>query len=266
MAGLAEGKTVLVTGTASGIGKEVALLFAAEGATRIACLDIADEPNEATAEQLRGMGVEAIALHVDLGKVSDIMAAFEEVRQRFGRLDASLHIGGYSWRGETLDVTEEQWDLVMNANLKSTFFCCQQALSIMYPQKSGAIVNMSADAVFYPVYGFALQAAGKGGIYFMTKTLALEAAEHGVRLNTVSPGIVRTEKAGYARPEQPALRRLRQVSPDAVNHLGDQTVPQRYLTANEVAQTCLFLCSDRASGINGDLTFINGGGYFGLDY
>lgn len=266
MTGLTEGKTVLVTGTASGIGRETALLFAKEGAARIACVDIVDDHNEATAALIREMGCEALVLHVDLSSVDDIRAAFGAIRDSWGQLDASLHIGGYSWRGETLDVTEVQWDVVMNANLRATFFCCQEALRMMYAQGSGAIVNISADAAFYPTYGFALQAAGKGGIVHMTRTLALEAAEHQVRVNVISPGIVRTQKQGMVRPFQPPLKRNRQIDPDAINRLGEQTVPGRYLTMEEVAQACLFLTSDRASGINGDLMFVNGGGYFGLDY
>ena len=266
MAGMVEGQTVLVTGTGSGIGRETALLFAEEGARRIACIDIAEAVNQDTAATLRDLGVEVMALQADLGSVDDIRRIFTTVRDAWGRLDSSLHIGGFSWRGETLDVTEEQWDTVINANLRSTFFCSQEALRTMYPQKSGAVVNISADAAFHPIYGFAVQAAGKGGIVTMSKTLALEAAEHGVRVNVVSPGIVSTQKQGAEKPFQPPLRRLRQVDPEAVTRLGEQTVPGRYLTMREVAQSCLFLCSSRASGINGDLLFVNGGGYFGLDY
>jgi NAD(P)-dependent dehydrogenase (short-subunit alcohol dehydrogenase family) len=257
---------MLVTGTASGIGRETALVCAREGATRIACLDIHDANNEATAHELEQAGVTALALHVDLGDVDHIRAAFAHVAAEWGRLDASAHIGGYSWRGETLDVTVEQWDLVLNANLRGTFFCCQEALRIMYPQGSGAIVNMSADAAFYPIYGFALQAAGKGGIVNMTRTLALEAAPRGVRVNAVSPGIVSTQKAGYIRPDQPAPRRENPPPADAVQRLGEQTAAGRYMTMAEIADTFAFLCSDRASGINGDLIFVNGGGYPTLDY
>jgi NAD(P)-dependent dehydrogenase (short-subunit alcohol dehydrogenase family) len=263
---LMQGKTVLVTGTASGIGRETALTCAREGAVRIACLDVHAENNEATAHELESLGVEALALRVELGDVDQIRAAFHAVADAWGRLDASCHIGGYSWRGETLDVTVEQWDLVMNVNLRGTFFCCQEALRIMYPQGSGAIVNTSADAAFYPIYGFALQAAGKGGIVNMTRTLALEAAPRGVRVNAVSPGIVRTQKAGAGRPEQPALRRDNPPPADAVNKLGGMTAIGRYMTMAEVADTFTFLCSDRAAGINGDLVYVNGGGYPSLDY
>ena len=261
-----QGKTVLVTGTASGIGRETALTCAREGAARIACLDVHDGNNEATAHELEGLGAAAMALHCDLGEVDQIRAAFGRVAKDWGRLDASCHIGGYSWRGETLDVTVEQWDLVLNVNLRGTFFCCQEALRIMYPQRSGAIVNTSADAAFHPIYGFALQAAGKGGIVNMTKTLALEAAPRGVRVNVISPGIVRTQKAGADRPHQPPPRRETPPPEDAVTRLGEFTAIGRYMTMTEVADTFTFLCSDRASGINGDLVFVNGGGYPTLDY
>jgi len=261
-----EGNSVLVTGTASGIGRETALLCAREGAAQIACLDIHDENNQATAHELEQAGAKALALHVDLGDVDQIRAAYRRVADSFGRLDAAAHIGGYSWRGETLDVTIEQWDLVLNANLRGTFFCCQEALRIMYPQGSGSIVNTSADAAFYPIYGFALQAAGKGGIVNMSRTLALEAAPRGVRVNVVSPGIVRTEKAGYQRPHQPELRRENPPPADAVNKLAEQTAIGRYMTMAEVAETFVFLCSDRSSGINGDIVFVNGGGYPSLNY
>ena len=263
---LMQGKTVLVTGTASGIGRETALVCAREGAARIACLDVHDANNEATAHELEAMGATAKPLHCDLGNVDQIRAAFRAVAQDWGRLDASCHIGGYSWRGETLDVTVEQWDLVLNVNLRGTFFCCQEALRIMYPQRSGAIVNTSADAAFYPIYGFALQAAGKGGIVNMTKTLALEAAPRGVRVNVVSPGIVRTQKAGADRPHQPPPRRENPPPDDAVGRLGAFTAIGRYMTMAEIADIFAFLCSDRAGGINGDLIFANGGGYPTLDY
>ncbi len=259
-------KTVLVTGTASGIGRETALVCAREGAVRIACLDVSRDANEATAEELRGMGVEVLALQVDVGDVDQIRSAFGRVAESWVRLDASCHIGGYSWRGETLDVTVEQWDQVLNVNLRGTFFCCQEALRIMYPQGSGSIVNTSADAAHYPIYGFALQAAGKGGLVNMTRTLALEAAPRGVRVNAVSPGIVRTQKAGAVRPAEPMPRREKAPPPDAVTRLAEMTAIGRYMTMREVADTYVFLCSDRSRGVNGDLLFVNGGGYPGLDY
>src|SRR3546814_21144770 len=99
------------------------------------------------------MGATAIPLHVDLGDVDQIRAAFKHVADEFGRLDASAHIGGYSWRGETLDVTEDLWNRVMKLNLRGPFFCCSETLPIMFPQGSGAITTTSAAAPFNPIYG-----------------------------------------------------------------------------------------------------------------
>lgn len=263
---LLSGKIALVTGAASGIGRETALTFAREGAGGIACLDLHDAGAEATARDIEALGVKAVPLHVDLADVEQIRAAYAATMKEFGRIDAAAHIGGYSWRGETLDVTVELWDQVINANLRAAFFCSQEALRVMYPQRSGAIVNMSADAAFHPIYGFAVQAAGKGGIVNMTQTLALEAAPRGVRVNVVSPGIVRSQHAGAQRPHQPPLRRDTPPPPDAATRLGERTAIGRYMTMTEVADVFAFLCSDRASGVNGELMFVNGGGYPTLDY
>ena len=261
------GKAVLVTGTASGIGRETAIVCAQQGARAIACLDIHEENNEKTAAELRAMGVESVACHVDLGDVGQIRDAYAKALGVLKRLDGAAHIGGYSWRGETLDITVEQWDTVINANLRSTFFCCQEALRLMYAQGSGSIVNTSADAAFYPIEGMAVQAAGKGGIVNMTRTLALEAARRGVRVNVVSPGIVRTQQSGMQRPQQPPLRRDAPPTPrEAMDVLANQTAPGRYLKMEEMAQTYAFLLSDLSSGISGDLVSVNGGGYFALQY
>ncbi len=262
------GKTVLVTGAGNGIGMATALRYAEYGAQAVACLDIDRPGAEDTAERLRKLGVKAIAIQMDLAKVDDIRAAFAKTMEAFGRLDACAFIGGYSWRGETLDLTEQQWDAVINANLRSTFFCCQEALRVMYAQGSGAIVNMSADAAFYPIHGFAVQAAGKGGIVNMTQTLAHEAARRGVRVNVVSPGIVKVERKGTHRAEQPPVRRDDTMKPAATSSdvLTEQTAPGRWMTAREIADVFVFLSSDAASGVNGSLLFVNGGGYFSLEY
>lgn len=263
-----QSKTVLVTGAASGIGRATAIRYAQCGATRIACLDIADQGNKDTAEAVREAGAEAISVRVDLGSVPAIRAAYAKVIDAFGQLDVAAHIGGYSWRGNTLDLTEEQWDAMINVNLRGCFFCCQEALRAMYRQGSGAIVNMSADAAFYPVAGFAVQAAAKGGIALMSRTLGFEAARRGVRVNTVSPGIVRVESTGAARPDGPPLTdQEKGPSPAAsVNDMANQTAPGRWIDAREIADTFVYLSSDAASGVNGSLTFVNGGGYFALQF
>lgn len=260
------GKIALVTGAASGIGRATAIRYAERGAAGVACLDIHDESNQETARRVEAAGARSIAIHVDLGQVAQIGAAYAEALAGFGRIDAAAHIGGYSWRGETVDVTEDQWNTVINVNLRGTFFCCQEALKVMYAQGSGAIVNMSADAAFFPIYGFAVQAAGKGGIALMTQTLAHETARRGIRVNAVSPGITKVDPTGGTRPASPNLKRDDLPKPPPAETMYEQTSPGRWMKAEEVADSIVYLSSDAASGVNGVLMHVNGGGYFTLDY
>src|SRR3954447_12265585 len=261
------GKTVVVTGAASGMGRRTAVRYAENSAANVACLDLHPEGNEETVRLVEKTGATAIAVSVDLRDVHSIASAYGTVINEFGRIDATAHIGGFSWRGDTLDVTEEQWDTVVNVNLRGCFFCCQQALRVMYEQGSGAIVNMSADAAFYPGYGFAVQAAAKGGIAQMSASIALEAARRGVRVNTVSPGIVAVERTGTDRYPGPELR-PESLPPNPVDQadLPSQTGPGRWMKPDEIADTFVFLSSDAASGISGALLFVNGGGYPTLQF
>lgn len=261
------GKSALVTGSASGLGRETALNFARNGAKQIACLDIHEEGNAETARLLKDMGAEPITARLDLGEVQDIRDAFAASLEAFGKIDAAALIGGYSWKAETLDITPEQWDRFVNVNLRGAFFCCQEALKTMYARGRGAIVTMSADAAFYPMEGLALQAAAKGGVAQMSKAMALEAARHGVRVNAISPGIVRVQKSGWVTPPGPPQRPIPNLPPaPPASELHHQTARGQALIEREIADAVVFLCSDAASGVSGDTLFVNGGGYFSLRY
>lgn len=261
------GRSVIVTGAASGIGRATALRFAQRGAARIACLDLHESGAADTVALLTAAGVQAKAFALDLGDAVAIGEVYAAAIGWLGRLDAAAHIGGYSWRGETLDVTPEQWDQVVNVNLRGAFFCCQAALGAMYAQAGGSIINMSADAAFHPMHGFAVQAAAKGGVALMSQTLALEAARRGVRVNTVSPGIVKVQPTGVSRPSSPALRPFEGMAPPPpVDTLPDQTASGRFNLAEEIADAVVYLASDAASAINGVTLPVNGGGYFSLQY
>lgn len=260
-------RSVIVTGAASGIGRATALRFAERGADKVACLDLHEGGAVETAELLAAAGVKACVFRLDLADTDSIRDAYGAAIEWMGRLDAAAHIGGYSWRGETLDLTPEQFDQVVNVNLRGTFFCCQAALRAMYAQGSGAIVNMSADAAFHPMHGFAVQAAAKGGVALMSQTLALESARRGVRVNTVSPGIVKVTQTGAPRPATQALRPVEGMAPPpSVDTLPDQTASGRYNLAEEIADTVVYLASNAASAVNGVILPINGGGYFSLQY
>jgi NAD(P)-dependent dehydrogenase (short-subunit alcohol dehydrogenase family) len=149
----------------------------------------------------------------------------------------------------------------MNSNVKNGFFCCQEAMKVMYEQGFGAICNMSGEAAFYPMEYCLLQATAKGAIYHMTQTLALEAAPHNVRVNCVSAGI------GAGAPGQFGLgwkNPADRARPDAYEFDARNVVTKRQRGPEEVADTFVYLCSDLAVGISGQLVFVNGGGFYSL--
>lgn len=262
-----ENKVILVTGAASGIGRATALAFAQKKVATLFCLDIHEGGNLETVEIAKALGCNVRALQADLGCVDAISQAFAAIRQEAGRLDGVALVGGYSWRGETLDVTSEQWDKVVGVNLKGVFFCCQEALKIMYPQRSGAIVTMSADGAFFPVEGLAVQAAAKGGVALMTRTLGFEAAPRGVRVNAVSPGIVAVKKSGWVSEPGPQVRRDEGADePPPSSELAKATAAGRWMEEREIADVFVYLCSDESSGVNGQTLLVNAGGYKTMQY
>lgn len=256
-----EGKIAVVTGAASGIGRATARALAENGSEGVALVDIHDNV-EMTAAEIREVGRDVAVFRCDLGDVSAIRSTFSAIVTRFGRIDACALPGGFSYRAKTLAVTEDEWDMVLNANLRAAFFCNQEALKVMYAQGRGSIVNMSADAAFHPIEGFALQAAGKGGIWHMTQTLALEAQPNGVRVNCVSPGNtagggggLRVARLSWAAPIDREETREKLVA----------AMPRgAMLEADEVANVIMFLCSDLSTGISGSLVHVNAGGYYTL--
>ncbi|MEW1823099.1 SDR family oxidoreductase [Arthrobacter sp. NPDC080031] len=256
----------LVTGAASGIGRATALKFAAAGATGVACLDVHVEGNASTSGEVELAGARALEVTLDLGDYDSIVAAYETVHQEFGRLDAAAHVGGYSWRGDTLGVTPQEWDRVVGVNLRGTFFCCQQALAIMYPQGSGGIVNMSADAAFDPIHGYSVQAAAKGGVVPLTKALAFEAARRGVRVNAVSPGITRVKRSGFVPDRGAPVVVPGGLAADSSEGLEQHTGAGRWMETDEIASVIAFLAGPASSGVNGELVRINGGPYPTLEF
>lgn len=257
-----KGKVAVVTGAASGIGRATAQAVAGAGAAGLALVDLHDGAHQ-TGEALRRDGLRVEVFRCDLGNVAQIRQTFSGIRAAFERIDACAFVGGYSYRNSTLETSEEEWDRVIGANLRGTFFCNQEALRTMYEQGSGAIVNMSADAAFHPVEGFTIQAAAKGGIWHMTQVLALEAAPKRVRLNCISPG--NTSGGGHG------VRVPRVSWPDAQYSSNREDITRsmpggRMLRPEEVANVILFLCSDASAAINGALVHANAGGYYTMRF
>lgn len=226
------GKTVLVTGGASGIGRATAEAYAAAGAN-IAIADIAPTACPDTWEVIR----------CDVAKVSDCERAITQTVSRFGRLDVVVNAAGVWTEGESATMTEAQWDRVIDINLKGTFFICRFAIPHL-EASGGQILNVASDAGLMGNAGAAIYCASKGGVVLLTKALALELAPSGVRINAICPCDVETpmlayqaEKFGNGDPEA-YVARLRAGYP--------QGAKQRFATAQEIAS---FIVAVSAPGL-----------------
>jgi NAD(P)-dependent dehydrogenase (short-subunit alcohol dehydrogenase family) len=239
------GKTAIVTGAASGMGRATAVGFGKLGAN-VALFDVNEAGAQAVADTIDASGDRAVVHRVDISNPSETQAAIRAVHERFGRLDALANVAAIykPSRIPVLEVTEEQWDRHLDLNLRGLFFACQEALRIMWEQGSGAIVNVASGAAFRPLEGRSPYAASKAGVVGMSRVLALESARRGVRVNVTAPGY--TEGEASPPPEQTAA-------------VLETLVPGRFMTNEEQADTIIWLCSEEASGVNGTIVFVNGG-------
>jgi 3-oxoacyl-[acyl-carrier protein] reductase len=238
------GRVALVTGAGGGIGAATARRLAAEGAT-VAVLDLGAEGVEATAAAIRDAGGEALALVGDVTQAAAMQEVVRQVAERYGRLDVLINNAGINRDAMAPKMTEDQWDAVLTVNLKGTFLCCQAVFPIMREQQGGCIVNTSSISAVGNI-GQANYAASKAGVIGLTRTLALEWARYGIRVNAVAPGGTET--------------RMTAGIPD---HIREQLIARlplkRFAQPEEIAAVHAFLVSDDASYVTGQCIFADGG-------
>jgi len=248
--GRLSGKVALITGAASGIGRESALLFAREGA-KVVVADLDAKAGEAVSKEIASAGGEAIALPCDVARASDVEAAVVAAEQRFGALHVVFNNAGIfpAQDGSPVDTPESVFDQVMAVNVKGVFFGCKYAIPALLRAGGGSIVN---TASFVAVMGAATSqvayTASKGAVLAMTREIAVEYARKGIRANALCPGPVNTPLLAelLAKPEARARRFV---------HL-----PMgRLAEAPEIARAALFLASDESSYVNGATFLVDGG-------
>ena len=238
-------QVALLTGGASGIGRATAERLARDG-LRIALADIDAAGLKRAVGELGGPEV-VLGVVTDVRSVADCERAVAAAVERFGRLDVLVNCAGVWAEGPTDTMTEREWDWVVDVNLKGTFFMCRHAIPAL-EATGGCIVNVSSDAGLWGGKGAAIYCASKGGVTILSKSLAVELAERGVRVNAVCPGDVESPMIDYqARtygggdPEG-YLRELLKAYPQK---------PPRFIRPDEVAELIAYLCSERAAPITG---------------
>jgi 3-oxoacyl-[acyl-carrier protein] reductase len=243
---LLEGKTTLITGAARGIGRAIALRFAEEG-SNIAFTDLAiNEDAKAVEKAVRDYGVTCKAYASDASKFDETEKVVSDIINDFGTIDVLVNNAGITMDTILLRMTEQQWDTVINVNLKSVFNFTKAVQKIMLKNRAGSIINLSSVVGVAGNVGQSNYSASKAGIIGFTKSVALEFGSRNIRCNALAPGYIITEMT----------RRL----PEEYRHQWENMVPmKRGGTPEEVANAALFLASDLSSYISGQVIHVCGG-------
>ena len=239
-------KSAIVTGGASGIGREVALTLASDGAS-LTVADIDREGAEAVAAQIRNSGRGATAVEVDVTNSGQVDAAVEAAVAAFGSLDILVNVAGFGFNSPIVDMREEDWDRVLGVNLKGQFLCAKAAGRRMIQQGTGGrIVNIASTAANNARYAGGAYCAAKAGVVQLTRVLALELGEYGITVNAVGPGFTETPATVESSDEYRS------------NFLA-QVPAGRSGRTSDIANAVLFLASPSAEYVNGQALYVDGG-------
>ncbi len=251
------GRVAVLTGVGSGIGKATALTLAGAGAIIVGG-DIDEASAEATAKEIIGAGGQARTQRTDVTKRADIDALVDGAAAEHGRVDIMGNIAGVPHNKMVADCSDEEFERILAINLKSVFYGCQAAIRHMVPQGSGNIVNISSGAIDTPAPTLACYGMTKAAVAMLTKTLATEVGRNGIRVNAIAPGMILTnfsrhnfvDEQGNVVPEKLEQYHKRAGAMAPLGRAGE---------AEDVARTFLYLVSDAASFVTGQIERPNGG-------
>ena len=244
-----EGKVAIVTGGSSGIGRAAARLFVRDGA-KVVVADINIEGGEETVQMIAKEGGEALFVKTDVSKAAEVEAMVNKTVESFGQLDCAFNNAGISGEPASIvDCTEEDWERVINTDLRGVWLCMKYEIPEMLKRDAGAIVNTTSQLgqVGYP--NLCAYTASKHGIIGLTQVAALEYAEYGLRVNAVIPGNTRTPMLARALAMDPAFEAMF-VGQEPIGRLADP---------EEIAEAVVWLCSDAASFVTGSAMAVDGG-------
>ncbi|MFH1406687.1 MAG: 3-oxoacyl-[acyl-carrier-protein] reductase [Candidatus Omnitrophota bacterium] len=242
---LLKDKVTLVTGGARGIGKEIALLFARHG-SHVAICDVSQNDLDMVKSEIEVLGVKAMGCAVDVTNAAEVEQMAEKILDKFKSIDILINNAGITRDALLVRMKEDEWDKVIQVNLKGTFNCTKSVSKIMMKQRSGKIVSIASIIGQIGNFGQANYAASKAGIIGLTKSVAKELASRNIRVNAIAPGFIQTDMTAKL-PEDVKARMLQQIP------LG------RFGQPLDVAKLALFLASDESGYITGQVIRVDGG-------
>src|SRR5216684_7050539 len=246
------GKIVLVTGAQQGIGRAMAIEFAAAGADIVVNWLDDQEAAEHVANRVRSCGRRAILVKADVAQIEQVQSMVSAAQEALGPIDVLVNNAGVFPRVPFLEMTESDWDYVLDVNLKGSYFCAQSVAKAMVSGgRSGVIINLTSGAAFRSSPRGVHYVASKGGVLSMTRAMALELAPYRIRVNAIAPGLTDTAQPRYGSSEA----ELADTAPAIP--LGGMARPE------EIARAAVFLASDDAGFVTGQTLHVNGGSYLG---
>ena len=238
-------KVAIITGSGKGIGEAAAKLFAKEGAKVVGCARTIEQANK-VAQEIVEAGGEAFAVQADVSKREDVQNLVKQTMEKYGKIDILINNAGVTADARLVKMTDEQFDKVIDINLKGTFMVGQEVAKVMLEQGSGSIVNITSVVGLYGNFGQSNYAATKFGVIGMTKTWAKELSPKGIRVNAVAPGFIATPMV-ETMPEK------------VLDTMKDKAPLKRLGTPEDVAYAFLFLASDESSFVTGSVLSVDGG-------
>jgi NAD(P)-dependent dehydrogenase (short-subunit alcohol dehydrogenase family) len=240
-------KVAIVTGAGSGIGKAIAKMFAKEGA-KVACAGHHIESCEETVKEIGEAGGEALAVNCDVSKAADNEATVEATVEKFGKVDILVNNAGVVEMVSLEEMTEEQWDAVIDVDLKGTFLCMKYAIPEMEKVGKGKVINITSIAGVVGFSSIAAYCAAKGGVITLTKEAAIEYAPKKINVNAIAPGVIKTKMTDTLLADEKAAAAFKSAIP--YPRLGE---------VNDIAYAATYLASDESDFVNGETLVVDGG-------
>jgi NAD(P)-dependent dehydrogenase (short-subunit alcohol dehydrogenase family) len=242
-----QNKIAIITGAGSGIGRSIALSFIKEGA-KVVVADWSEKGGKETVEQIHKMKGEAVFIKTDVSNAADIDKMAKTCLDEFGRIDTLVNNAGIVKFNPLHETPEEDWDSVLNVNLKSVFLGCKRAIPEMLKQGQGKIISIASIAGLVGFENIGSYCASKGGIIALTREMALEYAKHKINVNCIAPGIIKT-----------VMTKNMLNDPAQKQFLESSTLYPRVGEPEDIAQAAVYLASNESDFVNGHVLVVDGG-------